>query len=119
MWYLIFPLIMGLDDMAFAMIIAGVVSAIGSVVGVTMSNSANAKIHEADNAVNISEAEKSREFEQFNANTQYTRAVEDMKNAGLNPMLAVSKGGNAVPSGSAASAAAPISMSNRALLLQF
>jgi hypothetical protein len=34
------------------------------------------------------------------ANTQYQRPVQDLNAAGLSPMLAYSKGGNAAPSGS-------------------
>jgi len=43
----------------------------------------------------------SQEFSREMANTQYQRAVEDLNKAGLSPMLAYSRGGNAAPSGSA------------------
>lgn len=54
------------------------------------------------NEFNSSEAQKQRNFEERMASTQYQRAMEDLKLSGLNPILAYSNGGNAVPSGSAA-----------------
>lgn len=38
-------------------------------------------------------------FQKAMRDTQYQAAVEDLKKAGLNPMLAYSQGGNAAPSG--------------------
>jgi len=51
---------------------------------------------------NRAEAEKNRQFQESMSNSAYQRATEDMKKAGINPMLAIMKGGASSPSGSAA-----------------
>lgn len=56
------------------------------------------------NAFNAGEAEKQRAWEKEMADSSYTRAVEDMKRAGLNPILALQNGGAPTGSGSTASA---------------
>lgn len=59
------------------------------------------------------EAEKQRSWEEEMSSTAYTRAVQDMKNAGLNPAMMYSSGGagmSSTPSG--ANASAPVSRTN-------
>lgn len=92
--------------------------AIGTAIGGTMAaneqNAQNMQMMVKQQEFNRDEAIKNRDFQnaeaqqQMNfqermASTQWTRAVGDMENAGLNPMLAVSQGPNAAPSGAAGS----------------
>lgn len=62
--------------------------------------------------VNLGESSTNRAFTERLSSTAYQRAVDDMRRAGLNPMLAYSKGGASTPSGSAASAEGASTSSN-------
>ena len=50
---------------------------------------------------NSAEALANREWQEHMSSTAYQRAVEDMKKAGLNPILAFANGGASTPGGSA------------------
>lgn len=64
------------------------------------------KVREAQeeaNAENLEEAARNRGFQKDMSDTSYQRVVEDMKAAGINPMLASKTGGASTPGGSAGS----------------
>lgn len=69
-----------------------IIAAAASLAGGIMGNKASAK-----------EAEKNRDFQEEMSNSAFQRQVQDMRLAGINPMLAAKVGGASTPTGSQAS----------------
>lgn len=59
------------------------------------------------NEFTASEAQKNRDWQERMSNTSYQRAVQDMKLAGINPILAFQQGGASTPSGGFSSSSSP------------
>lgn len=69
-------------------LIGDAVSAFASYKGVQATNRANASI-----------SQKQMDFQREMSNTEYQRSMNDMRKAGLNPILAYQKGGASTPAG--------------------
>lgn len=80
-----------------------IIGGIASLFGQKSANDANLRIARETNKFNAKEAQLNRDFQERLSGTAYQRSMEDMKKAGLNPMLAYSQGGASTPSGATAS----------------
>lgn len=60
------------------------------------------------NKANVRQAREQMRFQEQMSNTAYARAMQDMRNSGLNPALAYSQGGASTPGGAMASVMNPL-----------
>jgi len=93
-------------------VVSPLIGAAGSFLGTQSANQANLDYLNQANAFNQAQTDKQMQFQKDMRATQYQTAVEDMKAAGLNPMLAYSQGGAGTPAGAAATSVAPPTRQN-------
>lgn len=79
--------------------LGGITGGILGFVGQQQTNQKNWDIAQAANAASAEQAQRQMDFQERMRSTQYQTAIEDMKKAGLNPMLAYTQGGAGTPSG--------------------
>jgi len=91
---------------------SALLGAAGSFLGQNSANNANSALMNQGNAYNAAEADRNRKWQEEQRKTQYQTAVEDLKAAGLNPMLAYSQGGAKPTSGAQASSVSPPKIEN-------
>lgn len=70
-----------------------------ALVGGILGNRQSAANTAAANAAGMENSERQRQWQQAMSETEYQRAMNDMRSAGLNPMLAFSQGGASTPPG--------------------
>lgn len=84
-------------------LLAAIIAGGASVGGGIISNQANADQASKNRNFENEQAERQMAFQERMANTEYQRAVADMRAAGINPILAAKLGGNSTPSGASGS----------------
>lgn len=84
---------------------AGIYGADKAASGQEATNAQNMRIARKQMQFNRREATKNRRFQRKMSNTQYERAMRDMRRSGLNPILAYKQGGAGTPSGAQATGA--------------
>lgn len=97
-------------DPAFMAGAQGLGSILGFI-GTNNTNNTNRDIARENNAFNASQAQLNRDFQMQMSNTSHQREVEDLKAAGLNPLLSVNSGASS-PGGATASSSGNPTMQN-------
>jgi len=82
---------------------AAIITSGAQLVGGIMGNKSNASNARAANEASLQGTREQIGFQERMSNSAYQRAMSDMRNAGLNPMLAYSQGGASTPAGASPS----------------
>lgn len=101
---------MGLFDSALSAITSPIASLIGS--GLSFLGG------QAQNAASAEAAQRQMDFQEQMSNTSYRRQIEDLKAAGINPMLVTKLGGASTPPGAMPSFVNPGLMASQAFSAQ-
>lgn len=88
------------DWFPFGNVIGGIASAFGQ----SSANRTNRQIADNTNYANAKQAAEQMAFQERMYDSRYQKTVEDLKKAGINPMLASSLGGGSSPAGASVSA---------------
>lgn len=96
----------GAGAIAFPMMAASALETGANLYMQNKTNKTNKQIADEANLASAEQAKKQMDFQAEMSNTSYQRGMEDMRKAGLNPILAYSQGGASAPSGAAGSVTA-------------
>lgn len=86
----------------------GAMNMFGNIAGTAATNSTNLAIADKNNAFNAEEAVKNRNFTAYMSNTAHQREVDDLRAAGLNPLLSANAGASTPGGATASSSGNPV-----------
>lgn len=87
--------------MAGPLIAAAAIPAVASAFGAERANRKNIQMMREDQRFQAGQAGRQMDFQREMSNTAWQRAVQDMRLAGINPIMAASQGGASTPGGAA------------------